>query len=154
MSTTNNLEESTDATKDQIEYEETVDSEILEEMVRKKVATKTKNMNAELGQLKKQIAILNKLTDTNNNTKKSKKSRRGLTKLNQGVSIVKKESSCCNPKETAPKVAAPAKGTTKNKQRKMIYNCWKKCHHGTTFHVPPILQYTALPYLQLKYPSP
>jgi len=72
LSTTNNLEESTDATKDQIEYEETVDSEILEEMVRKKVATKTKNMNAELGQLKKQIAILNKLTDTNNNTKKSK----------------------------------------------------------------------------------
>jgi len=51
--TTNTLEKVTEATKNRLDIEISIDNELLEEVVRKKVAAKTKKLNAEIGQLKK-----------------------------------------------------------------------------------------------------
>ena len=50
---TNTLEESTEAIKERLVTDTSVDNELMEEMVQKKVSGKTENLNSEIGQLKK-----------------------------------------------------------------------------------------------------
>ena len=115
--TTNTLEDATEATKERLDAETSVDSELLEEMVRKKVAAKTKNMNSELGQLKKQIATLTNAAEGNKTPNTSKKSRRGQPPQ-KGASTRKKKSSSRTPKKDVQKAVAPAKDTTRKQSGK------------------------------------
>ena len=89
--TSNTLEESTDATKNRLDVEVSVDNELLEDMIQKKVNIRTKNLNSELGQLKKQIATLTKSNTTGTSTPNTKKDRRGHSPK-KGASILKKKS--------------------------------------------------------------
>ena len=58
LATTHNLEEATDATKERLEVEESVDKELLDTIIRNEVKLKTQKINAELGQLKRQMSLL------------------------------------------------------------------------------------------------
>ena len=119
LATTHNLEEATDATKERLEVEESVDKELLDTIIRNEVKMKTQKINAELGQLKRQMALLT--ASQSSGPKESKNTRRGQPK-SQGASTRKKKSttkvSTPNPrtrnKDSAPQAGAPAKGTLRN----------------------------------------
>ena len=113
---TNTLEGATEATKERLDAETSVDTELLEEIVRKGVAAKTKNMNSELGQLKKQLAALTNATK-GNGTSTTKKSRRGLPSAT-GASTRKKKSTSRTPKKGARTAVAPVKDTTRSQSGK------------------------------------
>ena len=115
--TTNTLEDATEATKERLDAETSVDSELLEEIVRKGVAAKTKNINSELGQLKKQLAELTKATKGKGTPSATKKSGRGLPSQ-KGASTRKKKSTPRAPKQDARAAAVPAKGTSRKQSGK------------------------------------
>ena len=117
---TDTLEEATEATKVRLDAETSVDSELLEELVKKKVASKTKNLNAEIGQLKKQMAELTKKKPTGNTTPGTKKSGRGQP-ATKGASKNKKKSGTATrtPKKvTAPKAGDQDKGASRKEDGK------------------------------------
>ena len=60
LHTSNTLEEATDATATRLDAEVSVNNDLLEDIIQKKVAARTKNLLSEIGQLKKQMATLNK----------------------------------------------------------------------------------------------
>ena len=90
---------------------------MLEEIVRKGVTAKTKNLNSELGQLKKQLAALTNATKGNRTSPTSKKSEKGLPS-NTGASTRKRKPTSPISKKDARTVAAPAKGTTRSQSGK------------------------------------
>ena len=117
---TNTLEEATEATKERLDNENSMDNELMDEMVQKKVTAKTKNLNAELGQLKKQLAELTRNSTKGNVTPATKKSGRGQS-ATKGASTRKKKSNSTSQKpkkDAAQKAAAPAKGTLRKESEK------------------------------------
>jgi len=112
---TTSLEDATDATKNRLDTETSVDKELLDDLIRQEVALKTKKISAELGQLKRQ---LNQSTPSTT----PKNSRRGQPKKT-GASSKKKKSPSTKPKPSSKKTnaqpaAAPAKGTTRKPKGK------------------------------------
>ena len=117
---TNTLEEATEATKERLDNENSMDNELMDEMVQKKVTAKTKNLNAELGQLKKQLAELTRNSTKGNVTPATKKSGRGQS-ATKGASTRKKKSNSTSQKpkkDAAQKAAAPAKGTLRKESER------------------------------------
>ena len=117
LHTTNTLEESTDATKNRLDAETSVDTELLDDIIRQKVESKTKKLNSELGQLKRQVSQLSNLKGASQRqpSTNSKNSRRGQS-TTQGASIIKKKSKPRPAKSTkspARQAADPAKGTSR-----------------------------------------
>ena len=118
LNTINTLEEATEATAERLDSEVSVDNDLLEDIIQKKVAARTKNLSSELGQLKKQMASLNKgkgnVTPTT-----TKKDRRGRPAKTPGASTTKKKSHRA-PKDqtTAQKAAVAVKGTTRRSKEK------------------------------------
>ena len=94
-----------------------MDNDLLEEIIQKKVAARTKNLSSELGQLKKQMASLNK--GKGNVTPTTKKDRRGQPAKTPGASIIKKKSTrATKDKTTAQKAVVAVKGTTQRRKEK------------------------------------
>ena len=92
LATTNTLEESTAATKERLDMEESVDIELLDTIIRKKVTAQTNKLNTELGQLKRQMSIMTKKQPAKNAPENRKNTRRGQT-TTTGASTRKKKSS-------------------------------------------------------------
>ena len=117
---TDTLEEATEATKVRLDSETSVDSELLEALVQQKVATKTKNLNAELGQLKKQMAALTKSMPSGNKPPATKKLGRGQP-ATKGASKTKTKSKSTTrtpKKDSARQADAPDKGTSRKESGK------------------------------------
>ena len=118
LHTSNTLEEATDATATRLDAEVSVNNDLLEDIIQKKVAARTKNLLSEIGQLKKQMATLNKGKGTVT-PPTTKKDRRGQPTTTPGASILKKKSTRApKPKDNAQKAAVPAKGTTRRPKGK------------------------------------
>ena len=128
LATTNTLEAATDATRDRLDVETSVDNELLDTIIRKKVLEKTNKLNAEVGQLKRQMSIMTKSNKTGKSVPQdiAKNNRRGQT-TTTGASTRKKKSSTRNPssttnrttpKDNAQQATAPARGTTRRNSGK------------------------------------
>ena len=115
---TNKLEEATEATKNRLDAEISVDNDLLEDIIQKKVIARTKNLNSELGQLKKQMAALSTAKHANPGTltQTSKKERRGRPPKKTGASTLKKKSAQPRPQNgNVQPAVAPAKGSSRRK---------------------------------------
>ena len=114
LHTTNSLEEATEAATIRLDTEVSVDNDLLEEIIQKKVAARTKNLLSEVGQMKKQLAALTKGQGTK--TPIPKKDRRGHPTKTPGASILKKKSPRSNAADQ--QAAAAVKGTVRKQTRK------------------------------------
>ena len=117
LTETNTLEEATEATKNRLDAEVSVDSELLEELVRKKVQLQTKKVNAELGQLKKQMAELTKSLPEITSSK-AKNTRRGQKQKKVGASNPKKSTTRTTDRKADAPVKDATKGQSERKKRK------------------------------------
>jgi len=122
LATSNTLEEATEATRERLDVEDSVDAELLDSIVNEKVKAKTNKLSAEVGQLKRQMNLLTKNKNTSNSPKGKVNNRRGQT-TTTGASTNKKKSKTrsktsivthTTPKANAQQAAAPARGTRRN----------------------------------------
>ena len=118
---TDTQEEATVLTATRLTNETSVDNDLLESLITTQVSNRTKKLNSELGQLKKQLALLTANTKSSNRTSAPVKTQRGRPTKTRGASSTKNKSRSSSPspkqqsrrRKPGPKAADPAVDTSK-----------------------------------------
>jgi len=125
LHSTTTLEDATDATKTRLDVENSVDKDLLDDIIRQEVAAKTKKFTSELGQLKRHVSQLTRNKNPPPNQPRSivaKNTRRGPP-TTRGASAKKQDTTPTQPSSTRRKkksqpAAARARDTSEKSQRK------------------------------------